>query len=158
MRSYGPAVFYCAKPPYTDTDGGVDLGVSCDSPVMCQSGGEVYLGGRCAALQNPFGHLTHPGKPLVGPCGTTGLYRLRRGEAKLLVSLPPGGDAAYPGLVSLKPGELIMSYYSDVAYVSGQVKPMHYLQYRYKRSECDIYIAEIEVGEHASEVQRQDDV
>ena len=41
-----------------------------------------------------------------------------------------------------------MSYYSDVAYVSGEVRPMHFPEYRYKESESDIYIAEIEVGEH----------
>ena len=68
-------------------------------------------------------------------------------RADLLVLMPPAYDASYPGLVSLEPGKLIMSYYSDVAYASGQVPLKHFPEFRYKQSECDIYIAEIEVGE-----------
>ena len=41
----------------------------------------------------------------------------------------------------------MLSTYSDVAYISGQVRPMNFPEYEYKRSECDIYIAEIEVGQ-----------
>ena len=63
--------------------------------------------------------------------------------------MPPSFDASYPGLVSLEPGKLVMSYYSDVAYASGEVRPRHFPEYRYKESESDIYIAEIEVGEHS---------
>jgi hypothetical protein len=96
------------------------------------------------ALQNTFSHRESP----FIRSGTTGLYRLRRDRADLLVLLPPGYDASYPGLISLEPGKLTMSYYSDVAYVSGEVRPMHFPEYRYKESESDIYIAEIEVGEH----------
>ena len=39
-----------------------------------------------------------------------------------------------------------MSYYSDVAYWSGMVKPRHFDQYYRKRSECDIYLSEFKVG------------
>ena len=124
---------------------------------MCESGGEVYLAGRASAasigmpnsdrtkpfeLQNTF---SHPGGPQVR-WGTTGLDRLRRNRAEFLVTMPPGADAAYPGLVSLETDKLIMLYYSDVAYISGQVRPRHFPEYRYKQWECDIYIAEIEVG------------
>ena len=95
------------------------------------------------ALQNTFSSRESP----FIRSGTTGLYRLSRDRAELLVLMPPAFDASYPGLVSLEPGKLIMSYYSDVAYVSGEVRPRHFPEYRYKTSECDIYIAEIEVGD-----------
>ena len=125
---------------------------------MCESGGQVYLAGRCAnsrqgipgadgtmpfALQNTFSHQEVAGVRF----GTTGLYRLTRDRADLLVLMPPAYDASYPGLVSVEPGKLIMSYYSDVAYASGQVPLEHFPEFRTKESECDIYLAEIEVGE-----------
>lgn len=153
------AELYCSRPPYTEWEKALVLTAGCDAPVMCESGGEVYLAGRCSgsgsgtpgadgtmpfALQNTFSHRESP----FIRSGTTGLYRLRRDRADLLVLLPPGYDASYPGLISLEPGKLTMSYYSDVAYVSGEVRPMHFPEYRYKESESDIYIAEIEVGEH----------
>ena len=161
IRTGGPAVLYCAKPPYVNWEETLVIHAGCDAPSICESGGEVYLAGRAAAssmglpnpdgtkpfeLQNTFSHPNHPNGPRVR-WGTTGLYRLRRDRADLLVTMPPGADAAYPGLVSLEPGKLIMSYYSDVAYISGQVRLRHFPEYRYKESECDIYIAEIEVGE-----------
>ena len=52
-----------------------------------------------------------------------------------------------PGLVALAPGQLLMSYYSDVAYyISGQIRSRYFPEFRYKETDCDIYIAEIEVG------------
>ena len=54
-------------------------------------------------------------------------------------------DAASANLVSPGPGKLVMSYYSDVAYWTGLVKPRHFAEFRYKASESDIYLAEIEV-------------
>ena len=152
------AVMYCSRPPYTEWEEKLVLAAGCDAPVMCESGGQVYLAGRCAgsgsgepgpdgampfALQNTFSSRESP----FIRSGTTGLYRLSRDRAELLVLMPPAFDASYPGLVSLEPGKLIMSYYSDVAYVSGEVRPRHFPEYRYKTSECDIYIAEIEVGD-----------
>ena len=132
-------------------------------PYICKicPDGEIYLAGRCAgsgagepgpdgampfALQNAFSHRESP----FIRSGTTGLYRLRRDRADLLLLLPPAYDTSYPGLVSLEPGQLIMSYYSDLAYVSGEVRPKHFPEYRYKESESDIYIAEIEVGEDSA--------
>ena len=157
VRANGPGVLYCAHPPYEKWEEALVLPAGCDAPAMCQSGGEVYLAGRCAAswqgeadadgrrpfaLQNTF---NHPELPMTR-WGTTGLYRLRRDRADLLVTMPPGADAAYPGLVALAPGQLIMSYYSDVAYISGQVRSRYFPEFRYKETDCDIYIAEIEVG------------
>ena len=154
------AVMYCSLPPYTDWEKALDITAGCDAPVICESGGHVYLAGRCAgsnagepgpdgampfALQNSFSHRENP----FSRSGTTGLYRLSRDRAELLVLMPPAFDASYPGLVSLEPGKLIMSYYSDVAYASGEVRPRHFPEFRYKESESDIYIAEIKVGEHS---------
>ena len=136
VRSTGSALFYWAKPPYTEWSEVVDLGVRCDAPVVCTTNGKVYLAGRRAT----------PGeRPDVPGPGTTGLYELTRGKAKLLLSFPTGADAAYAGLVSPEPGKLVLSTYSDAAYLSGAVKLMHFPEYLYKRSECDIYVAEIDL-------------
>ena len=139
VRSGSGALFYWAKPPYTEWSG-TDLGVRCDAPVMCTTNGKVYLAGRVEAPGEEPGSATG-----TGGSGTTGLYHLTRGKAKLLLSLPPGGDAAYAGLVSPEPGKLVMSTYSDQAYFSDAVKPTHFPEYLYKRSDCDIYVAEIEL-------------
>ena len=86
--------------------------------------------------------------PVAGnPHGTTGVYRLRRDRADLILSMPAGGDSSYPGLISLEPGRLAMSFYSDLAYWSGLVRPRHFDTYHRKRSECDIYLTEFRVGE-----------
>ena len=147
-RAQPRSLFFKAAPPYKQWELDLVLHEGCDAPVMCVCGDAVYLAGRCAiaasrGLHNTFSHHSSPFSKL----GTTGLYRLRPGQADLLVTLPPGADAAYAGLVSLESGKLIMSTYSDVAYISGQVRPMNFPEYEYKRSECDIYIAEIEVGQ-----------
>ena len=147
-RTQPQSLFFRAAPPYENWAIDLLLPDGCDAPVMCTCGDDVYLAGRCAiaasrGLHNTFSHHSSPFSKL----GTTGLYRLRPGQADLLVTLPPGADAAYAGLVSLESGKLIMSTYSDVAYISGQVRPMNFPEYEYKRSECDIYIAEIEVGQ-----------
>ena len=137
------ADLYCSAPPYTEWEKKMTLPDGCDAPVMCTSGNEVYLAGRCRAPYNTFNHPTLPGVRW----GTTGLYRLQRDRAELLVTLPPGADAAYPGLVSVESGKLVMSTYSDVAYISGQIRPMHFPEFDYKQTDSDIYIAEIEVGQ-----------
>ncbi len=132
VRSHGQALMYWSGPPYEKWEGGVNLEVRCDAPAICASGERVYLAGRVGTGGNPH--------------GTTGVYQLERGRARLVLSMPAGGDAAYPGLISLGPGHLAMSYYSDVAYWSGMVRPQHFDQYRRKRSECDIYLTEFRVG------------
>ena len=154
------AVLYCARPPYTQWEEALVLYAGCDAPAMCETGGEVCLAGCCAAswqvasetddttrpfaVQNTF---NYPNNPLMR-WETTGLYRLRRNRADLLVMLPPGADTSYPGLVLVEQDKLIMSYYSDVAYISGQIRPMHFPEYACKQTESDIYIAEIDVGTH----------
>ena len=131
VRSHGSALMYWTSPPYEKWQG-TNLEVRCDAPALCASGERAYLAGRVRAEGNPH--------------GTTGVYQLERGRAQLLLSMPPGGDSAYPGLISLEPGHLAMSYYSDVAYWSGMVKPKHFDEYRRKRSDCDIYLTEFRVG------------
>ena len=59
--------------------------------------------------------------------------------------MPIGGDASYPGLISTGRGKLVMSYYSDVAYWTGILKPTSADEYRYKATDSDIYLAEIDV-------------
>ena len=131
VRSHGSALMYWARPPYDSWDG-VDLEVRCDAPALCASGGRVYLAGRVGVGGNQH--------------GTTGVYQLEHGQADPVLVMPPGGDSSYPGLISLDAGQLAMSYYSDVAYWSGMVKPRYFDAYRRKQSECDIYLAEFTVG------------
>ena len=148
VRAQPRSLSYCAVPPYTAWEHDLVLHEGCDAPVMCACGDAVYLAGRCksAASRGLHNTFSHPQSPF-SRWRTTGLYRLRPGQADLLVTLPPGADAAYAGLISPEPGKLVLSTYSDVAYISGQVRPMHFPEYQYKRSDCDIYIAQIEVGQ-----------
>ena len=135
VRSSNSALFYQSKPPYTEWSG-TDLGVRCDAPVICSTKDKVYLAGR----------VEGPGEiPGVLGAGTTGIYELTSGKTELLLTFPPGADAAYVGLVSPSPGKLVLSTYSDHAYYSDSIKPKYFPEYVYKKSECDIYIAEIEL-------------
>lgn len=136
IRTNSGAVFSSSKPPYNNWSKIIDLGNRCDAPVMCTSGNTVYLAGRVEAPGDPPGILG---------AGTTGLYELTYGKTKLLLTFPPGADAAYAGLVSPKPGKLILSTYSDAAYSSDTIKPKHFSEYMYKKTESDIYIAEINI-------------
>ena len=104
---------------------------------MCETDGQVYVAGRGLAKV-----VLKPNE-IGGKKGAPTLYHLTREETKPLVSFPAGGDCSYPGLISPEPGKLIMSFYSDVAYQSGQVKPKFHDEYGYKRTACDIYLAEI---------------
>ena len=137
VRTSG-AHMYWASPPYTQWQGGVRIH-QADAPTICATGETVYLAGG-----GPSKKIPKPDE-ISRRSRTTNLYRLTRGSTELLVSFPTGGDASYPGLISLAPGKLIMSFYSDVAYQSGQVKPKHYPHYEYKLTECDIFVTEIEV-------------
>ena len=138
VRCQRPVTFFRARPPYKTWDEGVNLEVVCDAPVMCTTGGRTYMGGRTYASQAD-GRVCSPG-------GTTGLFHLTAGRAELIHMFPAGGDASYAGLTSQEPGKLVMSYYSDAAYCSGQVKPLYHDRYSYKRSASDIYIALLDVG------------
>jgi len=138
----GKAELFRSAPPYTQWEDPVELGVLAHAPAMCSCSGQVFLSGRCIS----------PG----GAHNTTGLYRLDRDAAELVLSFPTGYDSSYPGLASPEPGKLVMSFYSDAAYVSrgsatgdmpGMVPLKHFPEFVYKKSECDIYIAEIDVSE-----------
>ena len=45
------AVLYCSAPPYEQWEEALVLMAGCDAPVICASGGEVYLAGRCAGRE-----------------------------------------------------------------------------------------------------------
>ncbi|MAE59799.1 MAG: hypothetical protein CMJ49_00425 [Planctomycetaceae bacterium] len=142
VRSEWPAIFFRAEPPYVDWDGGDTTGHGiglCDAPAMCEVDGEVFVAGRIEAPRFLGDY------PLGYPQGTTGLYHLWKDGGRPLIALPIGGDASYAGLVSPEPGRLVMSYYSDVAYWSGALPTQSTPHFEYKRSDCDIYLAEIEV-------------
>ena len=142
------ASMYWSQPPYTAWEGG-DLQVKCDAPVICRTAGREYLSGRVRlpGAESSSNPTQFQGGEWGGiGNGTTGLYYLTKGKAELIRYFPQGGDASYPGLVSPEPGKLVISYYSDVAYWTGLVKPRHFAEFRYKASESDIYLAELRVN------------
>ena len=150
------ASMYWSQPPYTAWEGS-DLQVKCDAPVICRTAGREYLAGRVRLPGAESG--SNPTQFQGGEWGgvgngTTGLYYLTKGKAELIRYFSQGGDASYPGLVSPEPGKLVISYYSDVAYWTGLVKPRHFAEFRYKASESDIYLAEIEVPTTRSQIRR----
>ena len=78
-----------------------------------------------------------------------------------MLALPTDGDSAYPGRVSLDPGNLIMFYYSQHAYKSGvfAIEPRTYphldrwasvagagLALARNCGPSDIFLAEIDVA------------
>jgi len=142
VRTAGPTRIYWAHPPYTDWHGGGAIG-QCHAPALCALDGQVFLAGR---IEAPVFAGTDTA---AYPQGTTALYHLTRDGARPLLAMPVGGDSAYPGLISPAPGKLVMSYYSDVAYWSGILTPKSAAAYEYKRTDSDIYLAEIDVATEA---------
>ena len=92
----------------------MDLETLIHCPALCESGGKVYAAGR----RDP----TAPWIPQHSPAGNTGIFLLGRDGVTPVFALPSDGDAAYPGLLSLEADQLIISYYSQHAYLSGVVE------------------------------------
>jgi len=72
------------------------------------------------------------------PAGNTGIFIAEKGKVEPLLALPSDGDAAYPGLISREPGKLIISYYSQHAYLSGVICGL-------TPHSADVYMAEIAI-------------
>ena len=154
------SLLYIADPPYEDWSC-VDLKALIHCPALCASGDSVYVSGR----RDP----TASWIPQHAPAGNTGIFRLDADGVTPVLALPSDGDAAYPGLLSVEPDKLIVSYYSQHAYLSGaleadrspsphlerwgvlrreepgQVTPRKELSH-YKNGPADIYVAEIDLA------------
>ncbi|RJS88747.1 exo-alpha-sialidase [Candidatus Bathyarchaeota archaeon] len=126
-RNPDHSLFYSSKPPYEEWEC-VDLKVTIHCPVFCQTNGRLYVAGRR--------RIDSPWIPQTVPAGNTGIFIAEKGKVKPFLALPTYGDAAYPGLISPEPGKLLISYYSQHAYLSGVV-------YSCSSNVADIYIAEI---------------
>ncbi len=149
-RDPDDSLFYWSRPPYEKWDC-MDLGTRIHSPVFYECSGTVYVAGRV----NPAGIWF----PQHDPAGNTGIFRIDKSGVTPLLALPSDGDAAYPGLISPEPGRLIITYYSQHAYLSGTVGFSSYTQdfakewldeERYPLSleltgPSDIFVAEIDV-------------
>ena len=107
------SLLYISKPPYKEWSC-VDLGTMIHCPALCEVGGKVYVAGR----RDP----TTPWIAQHSPAGNTAIFQLDRQGLTPVLALPSDGDAAYPGLVSLEEDRLIISYYSQHAYVSGVIE------------------------------------
>jgi hypothetical protein len=81
------------------------------------------------------------------PPGSTAIWTVEKGKATPLIALPTDGDSAYPGLISTQQGKLVISYYSQHAYMSGvlewQVKPRSHNLSDLWQTDDDVYVAEI---------------
>jgi hypothetical protein len=107
------SLFYWSKAPYTEWEV-ANLGVMIHCPVFCEVDSTVVVAGR-----------RDPKKPWIAqypPAGNTGLFTVERGKVTPLLALPSDGDGAYPGLVALDNGHLLVSYYSQHAYLSGAIQ------------------------------------
>ncbi len=107
------ALLYVANPPYEEWSC-IDLKALIHCPALCESGGQVYVAGR-----------RDPKTPWIGqhtPAGNTGIFRINESGLTPILALPSDGDAAYPGLLSLEENRLIISYYSQHAYLSGVIE------------------------------------
>ncbi len=113
------SILYWSSPPY-DTWDSLDLGTRIHCPVLCESNGIVYLAGRTDPSRIWF--------PQHSSAGNTGIFRLDKTGITPVLALPSDGDAAYPGMISPAPGRLVVSYYSQHAYLSGTVRHDTYTQ------------------------------
>ena len=152
------SLLYISQPPYKEWSC-VDLETMIHCPALCESGGQVYVAGR----RDP----TAPWIQQHSPAGNTGIFQLDRKGVTPVLALPTDGDAAYPGLLSIEEDRLIISYYSQHAYLSGviegekrrlhhierwaalrrEVPPPDYpheLSY-FKSGPADIFVAEIDL-------------
>jgi len=120
-------ILYISRPPYEEWER-VDLKTTIHCPVFCESGGKLYVAGRR--------RTDTPWRPQSAPPGNTGIFLVDRGGVTPFFALPSDGDAAYPGLLSRQPGRLLISYYSQHAYLSGVLRPA-------SPHSADIYVAEI---------------
>jgi len=128
-RSPDHSLFYSSKWPYQKWER-VDLKVTIHCPVFCESDGRLYVAGRR--------RIDAPWKPQLTPAGNTGIFIAEKGKVEPLLALPSDGDAAYPGLISREPGKLIISYYSQHAYLSGVICGL-------TPHSADVYMAEIAI-------------
>jgi hypothetical protein len=121
------SILYTSQPPYEEWNR-VDLKTTIHCPVFCENEGRLYVAGRR--------RTDAPWRPQSTPPGNTAIFLVDRGGATPFFALPSDGDAAYPGLLSRQPGRLLISYYSQHAYLSGVLQPA-------SPHSADIYIAEI---------------
>ena len=153
------ALLYVANPPYEEWSC-IDLKTLIHCPALCESGGQVYVAGRRDPKTLWIGQHT--------PAGNTGIFRINESGLTPILALPSDGDAAYPGLLSLEENRLIISYYSQHAYLSGVIEGdkrrlhhierwasmrreapppdyPHELSY-FKSGPADIFVAEIDLA------------
>ena len=123
------SLFYWSKPPYRHWEG-VDLKITVHCPVFCESNRQLYVAGRR--------QTDAPWRPQPTPAGNTGIFAVQKNKVEPVFALSSDGDAAYPGLISREPGRLIISYYSQHAYLSGVVKAL-------APYPSDVFMAEIAI-------------
>ncbi|MEM1506890.1 MAG: sialidase family protein [Candidatus Bathyarchaeia archaeon] len=130
-RSPDHSLFYYSKPPYLEW-GRIDLKITIHCPAFCKCGDKILVAGRR--------HMSAQWIPQDTPAGNTGIFVVKaHGAVEPFFALPSCGDAAYPGLISCDRDRIIISYYSQHAYLGGVIDgdisaPLNI---------ADIYVAEI---------------
>lgn len=156
-RDPDDSIFYWSNPPYKEWNW-VDLKTQIHCPVICEADGVVYVAGRRRTN-------TH-WKTQPTPAGNTAIWVLQKGEVTPFIALASEGDAAYPGLISTQQKQLLMSYYSQHAYLGGvesaETYSNNYLSEiddpaLLRTNPDDIFIAEIDTQEESHELRFGED-
>lgn len=151
-RDPDDSIFYWSKPPYREWDW-VDLKTRIHCPAICDCHGVLYVAGRRSTDTR--------WKIQPTPAGNTAIFVLEKGKVEPFLALASEGDAAYPGLIATGPHTLVMSYYSQHAYLGGVVpadtNTSGFLPELDDRSlrmtgPADIFLAEIDTEEEGHEL------
>ncbi len=146
------SIFCWSKPPYQKWDW-VDLKTILHCPVICECDGVVYVAGRRKTAS--------PWKIQPTPAGNTAIWVLEKGKLDPFICLARDGAAAYAGLISRQKNGLLMSYYSQHAYLGG-VEPADTYSSQFlaelddpalaRTGPDDIFIVEIDTQEEGREL------
>jgi hypothetical protein len=141
------SLFFSSRPPYKEWNR-TDLKTTIHCPCFAECNGQLFVAGR-----RWWEELWIPQK--LYPQGTTAIWTVKKGKIIPFWALPTDGDSGYPGLISTETGTLLMSFYSQHAYTSGdipwKIKPRSLELTDLWLTDDDIFIAEIDLKKSVSE-------
>lgn len=103
-----------SSPPFSEWETwGIEETIQ--SPEIVEVGGRAFVAGR-SFTQSPNGN---------GRVARTSLWRLGERDVEHVITVPSGGDTAYPGLIASDDGSILMSYYSKHTEADTMDPPEH---------------------------------